>query len=482
MTASSSQTHHRLQKARVLLASRTAALITYAALVCVLGYVVERAMAPGALTHDSFHQLAQAEGSIPFDDWHPVIMSAGWGLLIDATGDFSTLATIQIGFAAVCAWLTCWYLRDISGSFRIGLLGLMLLTAPHTVNLLGVIWKDTQMGLAYYAGAVLLLFASRHSRFSWIWGIAAVPFFAYGTLVRKNAVVALIPLLIWASIILFRNPRVRAWISARLARAAASAAAVFGLFALLMLGGGAAVNAATQPTQNSQFTQVMLDDLIFAVPQNAIDDSSAPQTLKDKLRESRIKCKEKNAIWDAYWACWGAGADGHFTEIAEKDEVIELWKETLPHYIPRYIDYRAETFAKFLFTSKLQFPGISGEGREFGLEWESPRLHHAMEYYVVEFGVKQLPWLYHAWLWLAASTVGMLALLRRWRGHLPELSLFASAWIYIMSYLPVAPAQDYRYSYWPALAVCLALLILAARRFRRRRLMTVGMKGRASLG
>ena len=155
-----------------------------------------------------------------------------------------------------------------------------------------------------------------------------------------------------------------------------------------------------------------------------------------------------------------------FTEIADKKEVIALWKETLPHYLPRYVDYRAETFARFLFTSKLQFPGISDEGRDHGIEWDSPRLHQAMHYYVVDFGVTQLPWLYHAWFWLAGSTLIGLALIRRWHRHIAELSLVSSGWIYLMSYIPVVPAQDYRYSYWPALAVTLTVLVLLARNWR----------------
>lgn len=466
MTTFQLRSRHAQTRAQQILGSRRTALIAYAVIAALLGYVVNRAMSPGALTHDSFHQLAQAEGRIGYDDWHPVIMSAAWRLLIQATGDYGTLATVQIVFATVCAWLTCWYLYDRSAGFRIGLLGLFLLSAPHAANLIGVIWKDTQMGLTYYAGAVLLLIASRRSRSAWVWGLASIPFFVYGTLVRKNAVVALVPLLIWLSIILFQNARVRGWVRRRVLRAAACTVAVFGLFSGLLLGGGAAVDAATKPDHSSQFTQIMLDDLVFAVPQSAIDSSSAPQDLKDKIRNARQICSDKGVVWDVYWACWGTGANGHFTEIAEKEEVIALWKETLPQYLPRYIDYRAETFARFLFTSKLQFPGISGEGREHGVEWGSPRLHQAMHYYVVDFGVTQLPWLYHAWFWLAGSTLIGLALIRRWRSHIAELSLAASAWIYLMSYIPVVPAQDYRYSYWPALAVTLTALVLLARNWR----------------
>ena len=55
------------------------------------------------------------------------------------------------------------------------------------------------------------------------------------------------------------------------------------------------------------------------------------------------------------------------------------------------------------------------------------------------------------------------------RRSLAGLAIFSSAVLYLMTYVPTAPANDYRYVFWPWLAAILGWLVLWAERQGRRR-------------
>lgn len=124
--------------------------------------MLSAAVAPGGMTTDSIFQLRQAQGTEPFNDWHPVVMSLVWRGLLMLTGSVGSMAAVQVAVAGCSAVLLSWYLLVMTRSRVLSLLGLLVLVLPHTANLLGTVWKDTQMALALFlAGACLLLLRVR---------------------------------------------------------------------------------------------------------------------------------------------------------------------------------------------------------------------------------------------------------------------------------------------------------------------------------
>lgn len=304
------------------------------------------------MTTDTFFQLDQALGIEPFNDWHPVIMSVIWRWLINATGDVSSMAAAQIGVAWFGATLTSYYLLNATHQKSLSLLGVLVLVLPNSANMLGAVWKDTHMSIALYVAVVCILVFGQRVQGRWIFLGGAVLAMLYATIVRKNAIAGVLPLIALGVILVLiscHKLNLKQLFLAGLVSLIAFGGAV--------MGAGYILNAQTNATSNSQFTQVMLDDLIFAIPQSAIDTSEIPpDELKSKIADARRECESKGVFWDSYWKCYGRGADGEpFTEIAHPAEVSALWMEQVPRHLPRYFDYRAMTTAKFLFTSNLQF-------------------------------------------------------------------------------------------------------------------------------
>ena len=438
------------------------------------------AMAPGGFSKDTVFQLDQAQRAIPLNDWHPIAMTWTWQWLIDLTGTINSMLFLQVVAAWACAVLTAYYLLKVSRRGWSALAGLFILFLPNTVNIVGVVWKDTHLGLALYFAVILMLLMPVVPKLRWVFAALALGALVYAGLVRKNSAVAVLPIItvmaVWllARIKSKRLTGEKRMPSKRRKLAAAVVAVV--AFGTVLTGVDTGLKAVLKPTENSQFTQVMLDDLIFAVPQRSIDATDAPAEEKKRLAKAKAECRDKNnerreagkaeIIWDGYWACYGQGANGPFTSIEDPEAVTSIWKQTVPQHLSNYAAYRVETTTKFLFTSKLQF--IRDRGDDYPAQ--SQLLRASLRTYVVDFGVATLPWLYLGATALGLCAAGIAVGVKKKRRSLGALAIFSSAVLYLMTYVPTAPANDYRYVFWPWLAAMLGWLVLWAERQRRRRI------------
>lgn len=444
-----------------------------------LAWLLYAAMAPGGFTKDTVFQLEQAQRVLPLNDWHPIAMTWTWQWLIDLTGTINSMLFLQVCAAWVCAVLTSYYLLKVARRGWSALAGLFILFLPNTVNLVGVVWKDTHLGLALYFAVILMLLIPVVPRLRWVFAVLAFGALVYAGLVRKNSAVAVLPIIAVMAVWLLvrmksKKPEGEKRVPSKRRKLATAVVAVVG-FGVVLTGVDTGLKAVLRPTENSQYTQVMLDDLIFAVPQAAIDDADAPAAEKTRLAQAKITCGDKNSkrrgagqpeiIWDGYWACYGQGAEGAYTEIEDPEAVTSIWKQTVPQHLSNYAAYRVQTTSKFLFTSKLEFV----RDRNFDYPAQSQELRSSLRTYVVDFGVATLPWLYLGATALGLCAVGIAVGAKKKRRSLGALAIFSSAVLYLMTYVPTAPANDYRYVFWPWLAAILGWLVLWAERQRRRR-------------
>ncbi|WP_328413505.1 hypothetical protein OG542_23175 [Streptomyces violaceus] len=417
------------------------------AAVCCLATIL--VFAPGYLSPDSLDQLRQAEGKLPLTDWHPPVLSLVWRALIAVTGSIASMLVLQ----SVLFWGALWVLARCvgaltgsrAGSFAVLGLGL----TPFVLTFVGVVWKDVHTAFALLAACAvaftgLRLRDSELRRPALRWGLLGlgVLFLAYAMLVRKNAFFAAIPVFVMLVLALWRAPGRRTWVTCTAALVAA------------LVVPAAAISLFARPLETKQGAQIMLDDLVHVLRVDELRSADVSPDLRDRLVSAAEECGRVGALSDAYWACYARPADGL---RGDSGEITSLWLGEMSGHVPRYVQYRLRLFASLLFeTGYVYKAGITRN--DLGVEVAHPRLEDTLGTYVGGMA-RDLPWLFRGWFWLAMALVlavrpgtGLLSM--------PVRALGISSAAYILGYLPIMPATDFRYIYWPAIACSLGLLLL----------------------
>ena len=468
-------------------------------------FIFLRLFWPGRVNVDIANQYLQATGKIPYSDWHAPVMSAVWRILIDITGDPGSLLMVQVGLLAAAAW-GIGVLVHRSGAPRwVSLLGPTIMVTPWVVSQMTTLWKDSQMAVAILL-AVVLIMITRLVPKTWLLWLPTLALLVYAVGVRKNAVFAVVPIAVyggWCLVHLWRHRRGRSGDSATPAGSASSETsepttdsamkgrpflltAVSSLIVLGLIGGGVKVtdvviDSQLGVTKTGQISQIFLDDVMFSVPDAELRESGAPKELTDHISSAREKCLEKGEIWDSYWNCFGKGESGEdFSPIAHQDALKQLWLDHVITHPLRYAEYRAAVFSYYFFTSGVEYWPAEwhGEATKAGIEQGDPKADFIVRPYVEDFALGTFPMLFAPWFWTLAAVV-LLGLAYRAHRHnrggllhrrsfWPEITtLAASALCYVFGYFPIVPANHFRYTFWPALALTMAA-VLAIAMWRRR--------------
>ncbi|MEG8281186.1 hypothetical protein Q5694_33695 [Streptomyces sp. AHA2] len=425
-------------------------VLAVVAAVCCLATIL--VFAPGFLSPDSLDQLRQAEGRKPLTDWHPPVLSLVWRALIAVTGTLTAMLVVQ----SLVLWGALWVLArcvwDLTGRRGASLAVLAIGLAPYVLTFAGVVWKDVHAAQALLAACAVafagLRIRDRDVRPAVRWGLLwlGVLFLAYAMLVRKNAFLAALPVFALLVLALWRGPGRGTWVRCTAALAAA------------LVVPAAAISLFAQPLQTKQGAQIMLDDLVHVLRVDELRSADVSPALRDRLVASARECERIGALSDAYWACYERPADGL---RGDSGEITSLWLREMRGHLPQYLQYRLRLFAALLFETG--YPYKAGITRnDLGIEVAHPRLEDMLGSYVKGM-VADLPWLFRGWFWLA---VALVLAVRPGRGTFatPVRVLGVSAAAYILGYLPIMPATDFRYVYWPAIAGTLGLLLLRAGR------------------
>ncbi|WP_369194559.1 hypothetical protein [Streptomyces djakartensis] len=420
------------------------------AAVCCLATIL--VFAPGFLSPDSLDQLRQAEGSKPLTDWHPPVLSLVWRALIAVTGTFASMLVVQSLVLWGALWVLARCVGDLTGRRGASLAVLGVGLAPYVLTFAGVVWKDVHAAQALLAACAVaftgLRIRDRDVRPAVRWGLLwlGVLFLAYAMLVRKNAFLAALPVFVLLVLALWPGPARGTWVRCTAALAAALVVPT------------AAISLFAQPLQTKQGAQIMLDDLVHVLRVDELRAADVSPALRDRLVASARECERIGALSDAYWACYERPADGL---RGDSGEIGSLWLREMGGHLPQYLQYRLRLFATLLFETG--YPYKAGITRnDLGIEVAHPRLEDMLGSYVRGM-VADLPWLFRGWFWLA---VALVLAVRPGRGAfaMPVRALGVSAAAYILGYLPIMPATDFRYVYWPAIAGTLGVVLLWAGR------------------
>jgi hypothetical protein len=226
------------------------------------------------------------------------------------------------------------------------------------------------------------------------------------------------------------------------------------------------INAAAHPLKTDQLSAIAIDDVIHVVPPDALERADLPGPLRAKLLAAQRLCTKKNSLMNGYWTCYGTGADGPFTPVAYHHELVAAWPGLMLERPAGYLQYRTEVYSQFLFHNRDYWQeGVLANS--MGITVERPRMVASLRSYVVDGALRSFPWLFGAWFWLLVAVVQSLrarGASRSWFGVLVPC-LGVSSLLYTLAYFPTAPATDYRYVYWPALAGTLGLVVMALDRW-----------------
>ncbi len=149
---------------------------------------------PGSYTYDSWVQILQVIGIMPFNDWHTLLHTISIGIVLKVFHHIASYSLFQIIFASI---LFAWILSKLK--FKNLKLALFLVFAFPTTGLLLInAWKDTYYSLSLIWFSFLIYFAYQDKNYlkSSLNLLAFVISAMLVILFRHNGILVIIPVLI----------------------------------------------------------------------------------------------------------------------------------------------------------------------------------------------------------------------------------------------------------------------------------------------
>lgn len=409
---------------------------------------------PGFMSEDTIDQLNQASGASVLNNWHPPLLSILWRGLIYLTGHISSLFMLNILLFVGALQLLSLYIFLETKSIKRSLLVYGIIFLPNVLNIVGVVWKDTVISsLGLLSIAILLLESKLRSNGqnfkSHLMLVISGALLLLAVQLRYNFLGAAAPLIF---VLLLRvhdkfGKRVVGYY-------------ILGMVVLVtvMVGLTGFVAKNTHPT-----VAIQIDDIINVGFPNAavITDSE----LDGVYKNIASRCKQSATKVNSFVVC-ASPSEQHIIRT-KSQSVTKDWLYSITSNFPKYISYRISLFARFLFVSPSEMyivqAGIANNN--YGLTPKNSFSVDALMAYVIGFGKTNMPFLFQPWFWLTGSLVLALRLnyfnskIRRYLQ-----ALCASAFIYILAYIPIVVSFDYRYGYWSVIATLAVFVILISAR------------------
>ncbi|WP_250507679.1 hypothetical protein [Caballeronia sp. GAFFF3] len=424
------------------LSTKTAA---FAVLASVTGFCFFfAAYTPGVLTPDSVDQYRQALSGV-FEDGHPPVMAWIWHLMMMVRKGPSTLLALHL----VVFWsaLAAYYVllrshRRFSGCI------LLVGFAPWVGALLGMLWKDIGMAVAWLAAIAVLFAAQQNERYK-KWCLSAFTvLFSYGLFVRVNALFGALPLLFLACHVYF--PQWRNW--------------KILLVSVCLLVAGVIANvgfdryiARAEHTEVTQ-THLMFDDL-RALSERAGQNLTPSET---GVTDAMIAACPPTAGVDFCYE-----RNGWSVGVAKKPDYYPLlkkrWVESIKGDPIGWLKFRLHTYGQLLRWSESPYGIVAASAempQEFGFAYRQSRLSAAVERVVMATS-RAAPALFKPYFWLVLSLVGFAVSLRLKGDSIAVArALLLSGAMYLLGYSLITPFYPFRYGYWTALSTTLSLMLI----------------------
>lgn len=396
---------------------------------------------PGYMSPDSISHLEQATGVAHLTDWHPPVMTRLWGVLIRVTGHISSMLIFQLVLLAAAMFTLSIIVYRHTRNRAWALSTYMIVLLPNIVNIAGVVWKDVQMAFSLTLAVILIWFIisskkplGRTAKYG-IVGLALL-LILYAGMLRHNALFAVLPILFILPSLLTK--RLHVW---------SGLVGVMGGL-LVTIGVTAVINQPSEKTH--PITAVQLDDIVHVA--NLDEERHGRWSMYKKIHDT---CRDKTKdIMNSYIICTTATQREALKN--EHQDVFNDWLSTIIRHPIKYASYRLATFSIFLFPQPERMyifqPGI--EQNQVGAAVKNEYAISGLAAYVKGGAQANIPLIFQPWLYLA-----VLAFVYYKSGRIREQvqrhfirAVALSGLVYIVAYVPMAVAVDYRYSYWSVFA------------------------------
>jgi hypothetical protein len=423
-----------------------------------IGFVVSLfSFWPGFMEFDSFDQYAQAVGQEPLNDWHPVIMALLWRFLIVFHDGPQPMLLLQLALYWSGFLYLAWH--SLQKSRVVVAVGAIVAPFfPFLLNFSGVVWKDTQLALALFWAALILLFARR----SWVSAATSLALIFYGLAVRHNGPAAALPLLVLWS-----------WKYAGQLPKKIGVLLCTGFVTAILLLTNFGINKLLIMEQTNPLHHEMLNEIAFIQCHSwgSFDFLKFYQgeVLKQQLNqaERQIKlCGQVDAL----------ASEGDTDDIFERNilkapddgdrKIFPLWLQNVIAHPLEYLEYRLTVYRTFLRPFEYARPYyVFCDGRDpnpfpdrFSSEPANPiGLTNLLASYI-GLASKTLGLFFRPFFWLATLLVS--AGISLWKKHLAAGLICLSGLCYLGAYLLFLPAPDFRYAYWAIFAQTLSCFLL----------------------
>lgn len=399
---------------------------------------------PGIMNYDArYTYLDGAKGF--YGDWQSPVMVWLWATVdLIAPGSASMFLLIAslywLGVGAVAAGLA-------RRSPVLAIVWPLLALSPPLFAFVGVIWRDVLMAGAWLlaAGAIFTTVGLRSHWRLVARGLALI-LIVFGVLIRPNALGAA-PLLIAYAI----WPAQFAWKRVALLFLPAAVA----LFVIVQIVYYGAFGATRQHPLHS-IVVFDLGGITYFTGENRFPANWSAA----EMEALRGRCYDPT-YWNIYW-----NGDCKFVMARLENELkvfgtpalSRAWLDAIVHHPVAYLRHRLTFFGNFLLGQHLAMWIMDIENPPHAVFPDRPAFNALR---AVHDALQPTP-LFRIGAWLGASLlICILAIRRR---HSPEgafaIAVCGSAGLYVLSYLLLGVASEFRYGYWAVLASAAGLMAI----------------------
>lgn len=438
---------------------------------------------PGVYTNDSADQLRQALVG-QYHDWHPPLMAWFWSILIKVTGRIESLFIFHLLLLAFGAiyWMKLFERLQLQ-SFQLVIS--LFLISPVVINFSGVIWKDVGFAYSLFLCSGILGLSFIECRIS-SGRIAVVLFLMiYAMGVRANGIFAIIPFgIIFCLLIIykyeFNNSLIRS--------VGLSTLAAILLISAIGVGLHSFSNVILKVENRYPIQYLKLYD-IAGISKHAASDYF-PSYIKtsshhniDVISKRYIEATSVLGNANSLLFIQQNGSPSLIPLNKEPElqrELHNAWVSAIIEEPMAYVKHRFSVFSflmgKESYSSEIPQTDVNRAAvlQNFAIDAEAVSLSPvfswgrvgAMEFFHENISFANGSFLYIGWTWLAILTAQLLIgllIIRRFPAGAIVVAVSASGLFYILPYLVVAPASDFRYLYWGVVSAgILAIFIIAA--------------------
>jgi hypothetical protein len=415
----------------------------HAAWICAVGFFITViTFYPGFMSPDSLAQYQQSL-TFEFSDWHPPTFAFVWAIFNSIYPSPQWMLFIQVGGY----WLILYLLMTSNDSIIYGLLlPTLLFISPMMVGLIGVIWKDVHLAVAWgLAFTIVYYFVVRSTPIPWFALIASLALFIYGSLIRHNAFVATAPFLIY---LLVGRPYLRT-IPRTMFAYVAIAIVTF-----------ASLSLSTEFLYHAKRTNVFLTLPVFDWAGITVHSGANQFPIQfnagelEKINDCYATLKADPFIWGDCKFVYESLANR-----TSRSDAYKSWIGAIARHPVAYFIHRLKSFGTNLCVYRCPWiPEYVSTGtypNEFGLETKRHALYDMLIGYVAAF---ENTGLYHPVSWLVGSVVVTGIAFRI--GHPIAQTMGIASILYLLSLLPFGVSPSYRYAYPSVVLTVISFIML----------------------